>query len=384
MVHTHEWDSIENKPLTFPPKSHAHHWDTVTNKPASATRWPTFNEVTGKPASATRWPKYSEVTEKPALGSAAERNVGLDSGDLMEVGAFGWGARGSVSHPSDNINDPSTPSGAYRVDPETRGDLPPGFSDYGVLIVTRLNSLQSAQLYIDATGETATRFYDNAAEAWQGWRIGLNKKNTLNAELYGVGEIAPTKNGNENTGNGFFRNAGGEGWFSDTATQFPYVQASRSTIGETVCWQFGASVGGSDGNNQAIFQGRVTSANSGDFGEIVTFAHSGNSNFDTFGGGDSNEKLASGFAKFSNFAVFEPKLSFVTSARSIEVSGTFKIIDKVNGNTIIDGINGLSLLVYSSNKEWIVVFNAGASLFTKGQELELLSSTSGAYFKVGQ
>lgn len=308
VVHTHDWGAIDNKPLAFPPESHTHHWDTITNKPVYATRFPKFsevtgkpstytpsahghawNEITGKPATATQWPSWAQVSGKPnvveqsQIGTAAARNVGESAGDLMQVGAFGWGTKTQVSLPTGDIDTNTNPAGAYRTDGVTLGTFPDGFSRFGVVTIGRVNHVECTQIYVDSRGGMATRYYSVGLGGFTEWNV-------------------------------------------------------------------------SHGTNDA--------------------------NFKKFGGGDSGEKLADGMAKFSNFAVFEPKLSFVTSARTMEVSGTFKIIDKVNGDTIIDGINGLSLSGVSSNKEGVITFNAGASLFTKGQQLELLSSSTGAFFKV--
>lgn len=112
-------------------------WNTISNPPATATRWPTFTEVTGKPTTYAPSPHthpVSEITglsdaattpvasirsgttaanvglgsvrnvasysqtesdgryeQKTNLKSAAYRDVGTGSGNVMEVGAFGLG-----------------------------------------------------------------------------------------------------------------------------------------------------------------------------------------------------------------------------------------------------------------------------------------------------
>lgn len=100
----------------------------------------------------------------------------------------------------------------------------------------------------------------------------------VTAEDGGIGPVAPVSDGDTNAKNGFFRNEGTEGWNSGAASlgQFPYIQGNRSTSGASVGWQFGAVVSGNLGNNFPKFQGRVTSARDGDWGDIVTFFHDGN------------------------------------------------------------------------------------------------------------
>lgn len=71
--------------------SHTHPWSQVTSKPAQATRWPTFTEVTGKPATYAPSSHTHPVSQIIGLGSAATRDVGTSSGQVMQVGAFGVG-----------------------------------------------------------------------------------------------------------------------------------------------------------------------------------------------------------------------------------------------------------------------------------------------------
>ncbi|ENC6723363.1 pyocin knob domain-containing protein [Vibrio harveyi] len=49
--HTHTWESITERPSSFPPSAHQHGWADITGAPATATRWPTWDETTGKPTS---------------------------------------------------------------------------------------------------------------------------------------------------------------------------------------------------------------------------------------------------------------------------------------------------------------------------------------------
>ncbi len=310
VVHTHDWSAIDNKPLAFPPQSHTHHWDTITNKPVYATRFPKFSEVTGKPstftpsahghawdeitgkpATATQWPSWAQVSGKPnvveqsQIGTAAARNVGESAGDLMQVGAFGWGTKTQVSIPSGDIDVNTNPAGAFRTDGLTQGEFPLGFSKFGVITIGRVNSTECTQIYVDAGGNLATRFYVNGISSFTEWNISHGTQNA---------------------------------------------------------------------------------------------------NFKKFGGGNAGEQVASGRARYSNFIVLEMDVSFVNRARTLNVYGTFDLVDKNERNTIISGINGFSLSSESSNKVCVVAFNAGASLFTKGQEVELVSAANGSYFEVGE
>lgn len=381
VMHAHDWSAIDNKPLAFPPESHTHHWDTVTNKPAQATRWPTFTEVTGKPAQATRWPKYSEVTEKPVLGSASARDVGVSTGQLMEVGAGGL-----LADVAPNITDWDTAldSGFYKSTSvaghvNTPDDSKSGW--YG--IVTRLNSQNVHQQLTLATAHSPRTFVRTyQVSKWTEWSELYHSGNAANPLDFGVGAVKALPLGTslkaaEIENGKYYIQSASDAPNNHTGSWHIDVKKTDNPNYKTIeAWGVGKITG--------RYRKYIATLENGKWSEWVELFTSANADFETFGGGDSNEKIVSGYARFSNYAVFEPKLSFVKSARNIEVSGTFKIIDKVEGNTIIDGINGLSLSGESSNKEGVIVFNAGASLFTKGQLLELVSSTSGAYFKVSE
>lgn len=321
-AHTHSWGDISGKPTKFDPVVHTHDWSAIDNKP---TLFPPqshthhWDTITNKPVYATRFPKFSEVTGKPSSFTPSAHGHAWDEITGKPATATQWPSWTQVSGKPDVVEASEIGTAAARNVGTSAGDL-----------------------------------QEVGAFGW-GVPLGVNMdtaENIQDDKSSGVYRISGTTENSPVT--------------SGVVIRMPFQEGREAMIIAS-------------SQNHWYGMGKHGGVHS----EPVKFYHSGNQDFETFGGGDSNEKLASGFAKFSNYAVFEPKLSFVTSARTIEVSGTFKIIDKVNGNTIIDGINGLSLSGDSSNKEGLVVFNAGASLFTKGQELELLSSTSGAYFKVG-
>lgn len=119
-----------------------------------------------------------DVVTKGYLGSAATRNVGAEATNLMEVGAFGIGTDNQTDIPTDNIDTNTTASGIYRTDALTEGTFPAGFNKFGTVIITRLNDVQAGQIYIDALGNTASRFYNNASNAWGDWKVNYHSGNT--------------------------------------------------------------------------------------------------------------------------------------------------------------------------------------------------------------
>jgi len=382
VVHTHDWSAIDNKPLAFPPQSHTHHWDTVTNKPAQATRWPTFTEVTGKPVQTTRWPTWTEVTERPTLGSAASRDVGTGDGDLLEKGAFGVGS--DAPSYSDWGDIPQNFGGFASVQIGSLG-LPDGMIDSYYVLVYSGRSNDSI-LAMSNSSDLMYKLRRLSDGQWVTDGKVYHSGNSINALDYGLGGTAKFISFDDwdeliNYETGFYASYQGNRTAIPNSPEF-YSNSAINTLIEVkregarfVVVVYETKIGALK-KFERVHGGSV-------WGSWKEEYHSGNTNLDTFGGGNSNEKLADGKAKFSNFAVFGVDVSFLASARSIETNGTFKIIDANSGNVIIDGINGLSISSESSNKKALVTFNAGASIFTTGQELELYSSTSGAFFKVG-
>lgn len=100
------------------------------------------------------------------------------SGNSINPLDHGLGITDRTDHPSDDIDDNDTPSGTYRTDSDTLGIFPSGLSKFGTITVSRLNTTQAGQLYLDATGQTASRFYNNAIDDWDDWRINYHSGNT--------------------------------------------------------------------------------------------------------------------------------------------------------------------------------------------------------------
>lgn len=68
------------------------------------------------------------------LGEAATRSVGENSGNLMEVGAFGVGARGSIPNNLPDLDATDTPNGIYTWRSGAEGDKPNVADKNGTLI----------------------------------------------------------------------------------------------------------------------------------------------------------------------------------------------------------------------------------------------------------
>lgn len=108
------------------------------------------------------------------LGTAAYKNVGIDTGNVMEVGAFGLGTVNQVPWPAASLND-SVPSGIYYA--QIDKGFP--FSPNGMVEVMNFSTSWAAMTAYDLrTGKTMRRSKNNGT--WSAW-----------VDLYHTGNFPP-------------------------------------------------------------------------------------------------------------------------------------------------------------------------------------------------
>lgn len=112
----------------------------------------------------------SQVRDDLGLGSAATRNVGTSSGNVMEVGAFGIGGIAS-DLPGNTLNYPvgSIAPGLYKFDSSTAGSPSPNSNNGSVLVTRRASQGGEVQLLMgDGAG---ARIYTRSRTAgdWSEW-----------------------------------------------------------------------------------------------------------------------------------------------------------------------------------------------------------------------
>lgn len=86
----------------------------------------------------------AEVRDDLELGTAATRDVGTDSGNVMEVGAFGVG--GIIPNIISDIDSEAIVGGLYRYDSSTSGEIP---SVVGTVLNIRINDVEWTQFAQD-------------------------------------------------------------------------------------------------------------------------------------------------------------------------------------------------------------------------------------------
>lgn len=330
-AHTHSWGDISGKPTKFEPVVHTHDWSAIDNKPLAfppeshTHHWDT---ITNKPVYATRFPKFSEVTGKPSTYTPSAHGHAWDEITGKPATATQWPNWAQVSGKPNVVEQSQIGTAAAR--------------DVGVEVGNLLE--------YGAFGNGQTKFFE-----------GSDLNNCLEGGKYitEIQGVLNTPNGVQ--GRWLIEVMGGK---SDVYAKQIALNASNPTT-----------------NKPQIF----TRYRRGDAWSVwFSDVNSANTNVNKFGGGNAGEQVASGYARFSNFIVLELYVPFINRVRTLDISGTFDLVDKNERNVIISGVNGFSLSSESSNKVCVIAFNAGASLFTKGQEVELISAANGSYFEVGE
>ncbi len=157
----------------------------------------------------------SSARSSLGLGSASTKNVGTSSGNVMEVGAFGLGTSANLP-PISDLDSIGATLLTSMVDSNT---LNKPENVVGHVINLSQNNAANSQIVTDRIYNDIW-FRTSSGGVYKPFSKLYHSGNSVNPLDYGLGEAAPTKSGNSNTGNGFFRNAGDEGWVTSTASQF--------------------------------------------------------------------------------------------------------------------------------------------------------------------
>ncbi|MGP7732922.1 hypothetical protein [Oceanimonas smirnovii] len=149
----------------------------------------TFTAPDGTEITAIPWKKLEQQAarslEDMGAGTAAKRNVGTAAGNLMEVGAFGLGARAPLSDAAfsaSDFNQFNVPSGRYT----TSGVWLHGpFGDSGhtgiVEVLDRIFTNQTVQTFYGQFGSRSkySRYGDESKNYWDRWRMEYDQGNII-------------------------------------------------------------------------------------------------------------------------------------------------------------------------------------------------------------
>lgn len=124
------------------------------------------------------WNSFTTELNKKAnssdLGSAATKNVGTSSGNVMEVGAFGLGTEQPPNPASSDANN-ALLTGIYYAN---GGNAVNYFSGYTALLTLSRLATNKSQIQVNASGTIGARSYSGA---WSAWVTHYNTINTTKA-----------------------------------------------------------------------------------------------------------------------------------------------------------------------------------------------------------
>jgi len=232
--------------------------------------------------------------------------------------------------------------------------------DFGVM---RVNVYNATNRVIEAfsTGEnrTATRRLLNGV--WQGWQYGSTD--------FGIGVAkdsqAPTVSDGHDLSSGLYRISGASvnvAGVTSGALLKMAIQTDREV----------QLIGTIDNEWFGVAQ------KAGVYADPVEFYHSGNTNFNEFGGLAADDIIATGIAQSATTALFLLENDSFTAPTSITIVSTFKILS-AGGATIATGVTP-SLSGISSNK--ITAMSVTTTGLTAGQPITLRSDTASSKITV--
>lgn len=297
------------------------------------------------------------------LGSAATKNVinsatDTTSGSLLQanasVGYFGLGGNNGATW--GDYDDFDIPNGFYSTSSNSVGTFPDNADKAGMLLVFKRfggDIGQITQLYVNDNKRHL--FYRSAfGGVWQPWAKLYDSVNSVNPLDYGLGTFNPPTYTNLNTNqNGVYVNT------SQTSTAFLMSRAASRTI------KLEAKTTGSSDSQITV---QHYDGTTGTEFYNVNLYHSGNTNFNEFGGNGSGQRIAKGTCRGTTSAFIELPLNSTTPVTSVSVTGTFQLTDHTGTNVLVSNIpaNAFSLTnTRGSNKFFSLLINVAGGLTGK-------------------
>ena len=281
------------------------------------------------------------------LGSAATKDVGTAAGNVMEVGAFGLG---SLDCPTISDLTQEVQSGLYKFRANYAGAPPDTASTtlwYSVLVT------QSLQERVTFVAQLVT---GSAPRLFLGERIGqtgsirwietYNSGNSVNPLDYGVGvnnvPLVNDINSPINDPSGFYginNNTVGKPSLGTNVfgivTKLPYKNYQPQLFT------------GSSGAGNPTAALRVYDNGAGSFSDWKELYHSGNTNFNEFGGTNAGDVIATGFCVSGSVARFFLPINSITVATGVTVSGAFDV-RAANGGYLATGVVPSAVGIHSN------------------------------------
>ncbi|UYE90206.1 tail fiber [Alteromonas phage vB_AemP_PT15-A5] len=320
------------------------------------------------------------------LGSAATKDVGTSAGNVMEVGAFGFGGISPAQSPNGDLNDIER-TGVYDVDGATL-NTPPAFNPKNgmCLHLSRTDTLATQLLYSRRTTQMFMRV--NEGSGWENWAEFYHSGNSVNPLDYGIGihrhnDGSPTE----------MKNVSADALAGGLYTGYEGLN-NNATLGDNPFTDSGAAYGllnitGVDPDpTKYIFQLagqysgyrlRWRAATVSGFSTWRDVYHSGNTNFNEFGG-NGNECIATGEIVTSTIARFYLPINAKTKPVSLSIIGSFNVF-RLSGSVVSGAGTGSFALSAISSPKMAVIDVTGSGL-TLGEVVNLRCAVNNAKITV--
>lgn len=315
------------------------------------------------------------------LGTAATKNVGESSGDLMEVGAFGIGSENGIGMLGKTSANDINKTGFYYYNNSTL-DTPVNNS-YGTLLHQKLGANAATQLAITTQGSRVFSRY-KANNSWDVWVEVYHSGNSVNPLDYGIGGYKAWPNGVNlddltGTGTGIYRQ-----YITTGGASLPSRYQGVSNLNFTILLMKEAE--GRvvqtlyDAKSSSIFHRIFTTA----WTPWVEVYHSGNTNFNEFGGNGVDDRIAKGICRGATTAFIELPLNSLTPATGFSAQGTFRLVNYAGTTTLVSGISSSDFSLTNtkpSNKLFTLLVTVSGGL-TGAETVFLETETASAKITV--
>lgn len=301
------------------------------------------------------------------LGTAATRNVGTESGNVMEVGAFGLGSTGKFISLTDWHQLAEYETGFYTSLQSAQNSVnnSPPITTTNInytIFVQRDGVRVKITAYVSKGVQAFTKTYTGSA--WTDWFENYDSGNSVNPLDYGLGLTTSSAQSityfGNNVPSGFYKSKGGGGntHKPETDTHRSSVLAYPADTGTNFIYQRNVST---SGDIKAWLGCTRPQTNDVAWSELY---HSGNTNFNEFGSltGPSGDNFAIAYGTADGRLNVTIPINFKVIPSSISVQGTFMAAVVEADANVITGISNFTLAARASaNLACLVTDPVGAT-----------------------
>ncbi|MBG89606.1 MAG: hypothetical protein CMO80_22285 [Verrucomicrobiales bacterium] len=325
----------------------------------------------------------NDVVIQSQIGTAANHGVITSPKDTTDGrvilsnetnGYFGLGGRNGIIW--NDYDDYEIPCGFYSVPARASGTFPSPTDTAGQILVFKRfggSSAQIAQIFVPDNNQEI--YWRNAyGGGWQTWKTFYHSGNSVNPLDHGISRIVsgvlyPVDDlDSASCPTGFYtvtNNIPQNGTRPAGLGIYGYIEVIRYDNG-AIKQEY------TDVSGRKAF--RVIKNGVSENWQL--YYHSGNTNFNEFGGIATDDLIMKGFAASSNVIVMYAPLNSKVSPTSISVEGTFRL-PSFTGN-LATGISGTDMVLQStkSTNKWLVIDITGLSGLSVGTPVELRSESA--------